>query len=101
MVELAATLFVLIVAFNFVVGFINGAGGVENALLIVFGVLGLLVLGLVVLLNWQNGLGPTIILSGLVLWLMRSGYVNHRHDQKTIWPKVFDGLSKLRQALNS
>ena len=47
MVELAATLFVIIVLSNFVIGFVNGIGGWENAALaIVFLIVGIVLVTL-------------------------------------------------------
>ena len=61
MVELAATLFVIIVLSNFVIGFVNGIGGWENAALaIVFLIVGIVLVTLFGIGIVTNGLGDTV-----------------------------------------
>jgi hypothetical protein len=73
MVELAATLFVIIVLSNFVIGFVNGIGGWGNAGFAV--VLLIVAVGLIVLFSIgvaSNGLGDTVfgvIVCGVLLYL--------------------------------
>ena len=73
MVELAATLFVIIVLSNFVIGFVNGIGGWGNAGLAV--VLLIIAVGLIVLFGIgvaSNGLADTVfgvIVCGVLLYL--------------------------------
>ena len=73
MVELAATLFVIIVLSNFVIGFVNGIGGWGNAgfavvfLIIVVSLIALFGIGVA-----SNGLADTVfgvIVCGVLLYL--------------------------------
>ena len=67
MVELAATLFVIIVLSNFVIGFVNGIGGWENAALaIVFLIVGIVLVTLFGIGIVTNGLGDTVF--GVVIF---------------------------------
>ena len=61
MVELAATLFVIIVLSNFVIRFVNGIGGWGNAALaIVFLIVGIVLVTLFGIGVMSNGLGDTV-----------------------------------------